>query len=220
MRECGPRVPPHLLPLPRTSDLDDRLASTLEAAPEEEEEEGNEVRILSIPVEAREMIDADALAKLRGQSTDPDLDGHLGLCRIKAAAGLSILHGERAVSPLMWELSGVLMEKSQTTRKKAEKHHFDQQDRTNRARGKAEGTRSVEAGKVKADDALKRVSRSIQKVLVGLGGKGSRSEVRKKIAHRDRKLFDDALEALVDAGQVEVVRNSGGGENLVLTEDQ
>jgi hypothetical protein len=120
------------------------------------------------------------------------------------------------VSSFIWELSGTVMKASQATRGEVEKHLADQVDKTNRARGKAEGIRAVVAEEIREDVAVKRVSQNILRTLKEHGGKANRSDVRKRIAHRDRCYFDSALDALVTVGSVEVIRE-GQGETLVLT---
>ena len=66
--------------------------------------------VLDLPEAARELIRTNRKRKNRGESSDPALDGHLGLCRMKAAAALALLHGERAITERFWEMSAVLME--------------------------------------------------------------------------------------------------------------
>ena len=48
--------------------------------------------VVEFPDVAR-VIRTNRKRKNRGESTDPALDGHLGLCRMKAAAALALLHG-------------------------------------------------------------------------------------------------------------------------------
>jgi hypothetical protein len=168
--------------------------------------QGVRPHVFRLPPEAEKLIDDDAKAKLRGQSTNPALDGHLGLCRIKVAAALALLHNEREITSLMWDLSGVVMEVSQATRAGIEKHLAEQGDKANRARGRAEGVRAVVSEEVREDATVKRVGRRIVHVLEKLGGKATRSDVRNKIASRDREdYFDDALDAQIAAGTVETI---------------
>jgi hypothetical protein len=175
--------------------------------------------VFVLPEVARRLIDDNARAKLRGESTDSALDGHLGLCRIKVAAALTLLHGKREITPQFWDLSGQVMAVSQATRASVERHLSDQIDKTNRARGQAEGIRSVVAEEVREDATIKRVSQNMLRVLEKLDGSASRSDVRRAIARRDSPYFDDALDALVTVGMVEVV-DSERGQTLVLTREK
>ena len=71
------------------------LAARLVAA---QEGRATGVVLFEFPDAARELIRTNRKRKNRGESTDPALDGHLGLCRMKAAAALALLHGEREVT--------------------------------------------------------------------------------------------------------------------------
>jgi hypothetical protein len=54
------------------------------------------------------------------------------------AAGLALLHNERKITDLYWELSETVMKVSQATRARVEGHLAEQGDKANRARGRAE----------------------------------------------------------------------------------
>ncbi len=161
--------------------------------------------LLGFPGAARELIRTNRKHKNRGESTDPALDGHLGLCRMKAAAGLALLHGERETTPQFWEMSEVLMAVSQATRASVEAQLAEKDRTANRARGIAEGERSVVADEVRDDAAIERVARNVLRWL-SENGDHTRDQVRKGcVAGRDKKYFDAALDRLVEAGSVEVV---------------
>jgi hypothetical protein len=114
------------------------------------------------------------------------------------------------VSEQFWDLSGVVMETSLKTRATVEKYLADQNDKTTRARGRAEGIRSIEAENVREAVLVKKISQSIVHVLEELGGSGSWNVVRKKIRAQFRDLFTDAVDALAAAGVVEVVASQRG----------
>jgi hypothetical protein len=167
--------------------------------------------VLGLPEEARKLIHDNAVAKHRGESTDSALDGHLGLCRIKVAAALALLHGQREVTDEFWDMSEMVMKVSQATRAGVERHLAEQNEKVNRARGRAEGVRAVEAENVREDASVKRVGQNIVHVLEKLdGGSGKRSDIRRKIKADIRDLFDYALDALVTAGLVEVFKSPRG----------
>ena len=121
--------------------------------------------MFSLPTKAKTLIDHNAWAKLRGESTDSALDGHLGLCRIKVAAALALLHNGREVTDLTWDLSGAVMDVSQQTREGIERHLAEQGDKANRARGRAEGIRSVVSEETREEAIIARVSRNILRHL-------------------------------------------------------
>jgi Protein of unknown function (DUF3987) len=221
----APREPP---PAPKQIDLRDiangwpggsDLAASLTAATNGQ---GIRPHVFGLPPEAKKLIDDDAWAKLRGENPDSALDGHLGLCRIKVAAGLALLHNEPEVTSLMWKLSEVVMDVSLETRAGIEKYLAEQGDRANRARGRAEGIRAVVSEEVRDGANIQRVSRNIIHILGRdeFKGKGSWSDVRRKVARRDtsRGYFEPAVEVLVTAGQVKVVAEEHG-ESIELVGD-
>ena len=132
------------------------------------------------------------------------------------SAGMALLHNKREINDLFWELSGTVMAVSLATRASVERRLSEQTDKENRARGRAEGIRSVVAGEVKQDADIKRVAKNIVHALETLGGSASRSDVRDKIiAKRDRYLFDDAVSAVVADGLMKVTQE-GRGEGFSL----
>ena len=172
---------------------------------------------IELPEEAVALVHRARVAVLRGESTDSALDGHLLLCRIKVALALALLHNCREVTQQFWEMSEVVMAVSQETRRGVEAELAERTEQRNRARGRAEGVRAVEADTVREDATVKRVAQAIVRKLEKLGGSGGRSAVREGVAHRDRPCFDAALDRLIDAGQVDVGRE-GRGLMIRLTE--
>ena len=163
------------------------------------------VVLFKFPDAARNKIRTNRKRKNRGESSNPALDGHLGLCRMKAAAALALLHGEREVTGQFWDMSEVLMAMSQATRASVEAQLAEKGRSANRARGQAEGERAVVADEVKEDAATRRVAQNILRWL-GRHGEGTYAKVRKdSVASEDRKYFADALDRLVQAGSVEIV---------------
>lgn len=160
---------------------------------------------LALPMEAIDAVDRARLAALRGERSASALDGHALLCRIKVATALALLHNERNVTAEFWAMSGVVMEVSSDTRRGVEAALVDRDDKRNRARGRAEGVRAVEADSVREEEAIKRVAQAILRRLVKLGGSANRSAVREGVAHRDRDpYFDAALDKLLAEQQVEI----------------
>jgi hypothetical protein len=171
---------------------------------------------IALPEDALALVDRARVAVLRGESTASALDGHLLLCRIKVAVALALLHNCREVTQQFWEMSEVVMAVSQQTRRGVEAELAERTEQRNRARGRAEGVRAVEADTVREDAAVKRVAQTILRRVEKLGGSGGRSAVREGVAHRDRPCFDAALDRLMDAGQVDVGQ-AGRGLTIRLT---
>ena len=173
---------------------------------------GKPIREIILPANAIAEIDADIVAKHRGKG-DPALDGHLGLCRIKTAIALALLHGKPwdQVTDQIWDLSKVVMEVSQHTRDRVEAHLAAKTTQEDKHRGTREGIRGVAADDVKTDAAIKRVASGILRYL-GNHGQTARSVVRKGAASRDRDYFEDALERLIASGQVQLVSGANGDD--------
>ncbi|NDV08113.1 DUF3987 domain-containing protein [Rhodococcus sp. IEGM 248] len=159
---------------------------------------------IALPEEAVALVDRDRLAKLKGESTDSALDGHLGLCRIKVAVALALLHSCRTVTSEFWAMSKDVMSVSQATRADVEKHLADRVDRDNRARGRADGVRAVEADGVREDAETTRAAKAVRHKLEKLGGEGTPGEVKRGLHSRYRVHFEGALDRLVGAGAVKV----------------
>ena len=156
---------------------------------------------------ARELIRTNRKRKLRREVTDPALDGHLGLCRVKAAAALALLHGERDdANGRFWDMSAVLMAKSQATRASVEAQLAEKDRATNLARGRAEGERAVVVEEVRDEAEIKKVCQGIVRWLTKHGS-GTYAKVRKDgCASKKRDdYFDPALDRLEKSGTVVVI---------------
>ena len=191
---------------PGGPDILDKLNATLTG-------QGVKPYIFGLPGGVAKLIHDNQVAKHHGESTDSALDGHLGLCRIKVAAALALLHNEREVTDQFWDLSGAVMDVSQQTRRGIEEHLAEQGDKANLARGRAEGVRAVVSEETRENAIIARVSRNILRHLDSdeFKGEANWSDIRdKKIARRDRDYFDDAVEALKLAGQIEVIDGEHG----------
>ena len=170
---------------------------------------------IRLPPEAAAVIDRNRVATMRGEGADSALDGHLGLCRIKVAAALALLHRCREITWQHWELSGVVMEVSQETRSGVEAELARKAERQNRARGRAEGARAVEAEEVKEEAAIRRVAQATLRKLKNLDGEATKTDARPHA--RDRTYYDPALERLEGTGQIEIVSGEHG-EVIRLTD--
>ena len=147
------------------------------------------------------------------------LDGHRPLARLKIAAALALLDGRQAVSDEDWALAGVVLAVSDQTRAGVKAHLAATAAQANRARGRSEGERAVEAAGAVETDRVKRVGRSIMRVLRG-DQWVTRRQATSSVSGRDRVGSQQALDALIDAGLVEVqdadgtpvYRAAGGGQ--------
>lgn len=161
-------------------------------------------------------IDQAALDRARG-NTDA-LDGHALLARLKIAAGLALLQRRNDITDDDWALAGTVMRVSDTTRTNVANTVATKRSDINTARGRAEGQRAIVAAEVQADAATARVARNLMRKL-GRDWTPS-AQLRRTLASRDRKHFDDALERLLQAGLIEqedVDQQNGDGTRYRLT---
>lgn len=160
--------------------------------------------VMEVPDVARQTILQARRDNVEGNADA--LDGHALLTRLKAAAALALLDKRQAVSESDWELSGVIMNVSDNTRQNVVAHLFRATVAANAQKGVAEGHRAVVVQETMDEAAARRVARRIGVLLAG--GEMARAELRRRIAARDRAYFDDAVERLVEAGQVRVEEHS------------
>jgi len=146
----------------------------------------------------RSEVDADRIARVKGRATQL-LEGHAMLAREKAAAALAILAQRTSVGNEDWQLAEVLMSMSRSTRTVVEEAVAEARATESKARGQADGYRSAAAEDVRVRAAIARVAARLLRLL----GEGSaaRSELRKRVAQRDRQWFDEALQSLIDSGR-------------------
>lgn len=174
-------------------------------------------RHLPVCQRARDEIDADRLARLKG--TTGDLDGHALLARLKVAAALALLDSRAEVTDDDWTLAGRVMAKSTRTRTAVAEALAAVGAEHNRRRAEADAARAVTVAERVDQAATARVARMLARRLREHGDWMSRGELRKRMTSRDRPLFDEALDAAQAAGAVESRRvdraDDGHGGNGV-----
>lgn len=158
--------------------------------------------VLPVCAQAVNEIRAARLARLKGEGDA--LDGHALLARLKVAAAFGLLAGRAEVADDDWALAGVMMRISDATRAGVQAELSRVAAGADEARGLSEGRREVIRGSVVEEAAQKKAGRAVVRKLRGEDGWISRGEVRRSIRIDQRCYFEDALEALVAAGQVEV----------------
>lgn len=171
--------------------------------------------VLPVPAVAEAAIRTARLARLRGEGDA--LDGHALLCRLKVAAALALLESRKAVQDEDWQRAGHLMAVSAATRSGVERHLATEAARTNLSRGKAEGARAAVAADTAAEVVVRRVAPRVLSRLRAAGGEQPWSDARKAMTSRDRAAFEDAVDSLVNSGQVALDRTDHG-VRLRLTE--
>lgn len=164
--------------------------------------------VLSVCQMARAAVDAARLARLRGQPGD--LDGHALLAQLKTAAALALLDGRPEVTEEDWQLAGIVAVVSQRTRDQVTATLQHTERERNRRRGEAEGDRAVIAAERIAEADVKRCCANILRKLDD-GEWWPGSKLRRAIAARIRPHVDEAVQLLLDTGQVEAESIDGGG---------
>ena len=169
---------------------------------------------LVVPDVARQAVQDNRRRVIRGDGQA--LDGHALLARLKTAQALALLDGRRDMTEDDWRLSGLVLAISDATRSGVQAYLSQQARSSNLARARSEGERTAVADDVAAEHATQRCGRLIRRHLL-TRGELSRSDLRKLLPSRDRRWFDESLEALRTAGVV-TVQDSSHGERIALHE--
>ena len=152
--------------------------------------------------EARRDMEAAQRAKLIGDRSSP-LDGHALYARVKLAYALAVLNGHySSVRPEDWELSGTVIEVSDSTRQRAVDTLRRGDRRRAEAAGKHEGIRKAAAADSAVDEAINRAAATVERWLQKQPTGGTRHGLEHALSHVKRDHFEDALELLIAEGRV------------------
>lgn len=151
-----------------------------------------------------EVVEATLLAREQNMRGEVDaLDGHAMFTRIKLACRVAVLHGRQEVTPWDWEVSGLLMARSERTRAWAdgELRRAEGEQRTRQRHHRA-------ADAVAVDEAL--AAAKVRGATTAIRGKlkrgsATRRALRDACGSQYRQGFVAALDALLEDGSV--VRN-------------
>lgn len=162
---------------------------------------------------ARETIDRARVARLRGDGEA--LDGHALLCQLKTAAALALADGRLHITDNDWELAATIARKSASVRRRIITALDSKKNRDNVARAEAEARRAIHVDQTRDQAAVHRVCGTILRRLAR--DEATRSGLRTALASRDRSHFDEALERLLDTGQVQLDDTATGHGNAAGT---
>jgi len=125
--------------------------------------------------------------------------------RLKVAAALALLDDRGSVSSGDWELSLVVMKKSDGVRAGVEARLRQRAREENVARGRSEGVRALASASTVMSGDKKRIARNVlSKVGVGDGSPWlGANALKKAIANRDHDLLVEVLDDLVSEGLLE-----------------
>jgi hypothetical protein len=161
---------------------------------------GDMFHVLSVPTTVAKMIREAHARRARGEGEA--LDGHALFAREKIAQAICILDRRRTMIESDWDLSGIVMHVSDITRA----HVTDTINRlvhkADTARAHREASRVLIVSETVSEAAVKRVAGRVARLLVD--AEMSWSDARRRVAQRDREHFEEAVERLISAGQVEV----------------
>ncbi|GIJ75996.1 hypothetical protein SAMN05443287_106197 [Micromonospora phaseoli] len=169
---------------------------------------------MGVPDEVRKVIDRARLEQLKtGRSS---LDGHSLLMRLKVALALALLARRTAATGEDWWLAGLVMAKSDHTRAGVVEALARRSASVNHQGARAEAARAAVVAESLDDYAIRRTAKWAAKKLVGRGWV-PHSELRRDASSRDRPHFDDAMDRLIEAGQVEAREARDGGRSYRTT---
>lgn len=173
---------------------------------------------MEVCAEATAEIREARLRRLRGQDNG-GMGAHGLANREKVAALLAILEGRSAINVADWSLAGTIILVSDATRSRAEQSVSEAHLKQSTKRGQAEGLKAVVANDTAEEENIKRVARNLLRKL-NERGEWTAGELRRTLPGRDKKAdctwFEDALERLRVAGQIEVMKQ-GESTHVRLT---
>lgn len=162
-------------------------------------------QLIEVCEEAKSAIREARRQSLIGNTNQP-LDGHKAYARVKLAYALAVLNGHySSVRSEDWELSGVVMEVSDTARHRAVDTLRRQDHRRAEASGKVDGIRKAAAADAEAAELHSRIAanviRHLQDTPEGLPARGRHGLVR-KLRSNHREHLDEVLADLIVDGTV------------------
>lgn len=160
--------------------------------------------VIPMCAEAEDAADANAVARLAGEETDP-IDSHAVLNRLKWAASLGLFNGHVGIDEQDWRLSGILMKVSDRTRQGIIDALRDATETANRGKGVAEGRRAVIVEDMKDAAAIKSVCAAVLRKVGRATGDGwvSGNQLTQTVAPKNKPYIGPAVERLVGTGQIE-----------------
>ena len=174
---------------------------------------GRAVRHVKISATARETI--IAARKMRNKGSGEALDGHALYTRLKVAAALATLARRLEVSEEDWQLAGVIMDVSDRQRRLCESAMRDVSAQANKSRAEAAGVAATITGEVKNRAMIQKAAAAVKRRLDKTPGDwAASSDIRRATRADQRPYFEDAIDALLDAGDIEETSAEHGGRRF------
>jgi hypothetical protein len=154
-----------------------------------------------IPMCGAVVRETDRIADLNQGGLLGDLEAHRNYTRIKIACALALLDGRCEVADDDWDLSGYVMARSDATRDVVEERLAEVKHMEVVERGREDGVRRSVAMSTKH---MPEVSRVATRILgkIGTVAWWNTSDIRGRLAGKEKKFAGEALEMLVSQGRV------------------
>jgi hypothetical protein len=161
-------------------------------------------REIVIPEEAADLILDERVKAMQGDQSA--LDGHALYCREKFAYSLTVMDGRVEMTSEDWELSGIAADVSAYTREQMIETVLEASQMEAIDRGELRGVENAAADAAKLHESAERMRRILRRVLAIVEEAGEEGiahrELQRRIAHRDRKFFDGAVEHARSSGLI------------------
>jgi hypothetical protein len=157
--------------------------------------------ILGLPDAIRDFVRKEN-ARLRKDPDSFELDEHFYYAQLKLSGAFALLARRQAINTEDWELAHELMKISLAERGYVMSVLANQAAEVAQKSGFAEGHKQLAVEKVVSDDGIKRASRWIVRKL-SMSEWKDRQELYRPMASKDRPYFDEAIEILIQSGQIE-----------------
>jgi hypothetical protein len=156
-----------------------------------------------IPIPDQVALEIREAHVARGRGEGDALDGHALFSREKVAFALALLDNRRDINLEDWRLAGMIMAKSDAVRASVVKALNKKAKAAETARALNEGRREVIRSQVVAGADIERACKAILRKLRREGGWVPGKAVR-DVLGKLRGYFDEAVDKLVETGQIEV----------------
>jgi hypothetical protein len=163
-------------------------------------------REIAVPEEAANLILDERVKAMQGDQSA--LDGHALYCREKFAYSLAVMDGRVEMTLEDWELSGIAADISVYTREQMIESVLEASQMEAIDRGELRGVENAAADAAKVIEATQRKQRILRWVLSTIEAGGEEGvphrDLSRKIAGRDRKFLQGALDYAKGSGLIEM----------------
>jgi hypothetical protein len=164
-----------------------------------------------VHVAVRAAIEADDLARARGITSQDDWTGHRNLVRLKVAAFLGLLDGRPEVMPDDWRLAGMVLDVSDAVRRAATDVQTRRSEVRERDTSDRYARRALVVDRALTAERVRRIAVRIHALVTAEPDGIARASLRRRIADRDRELFDEAIAWAITARWIEARVVTGQG---------